>query len=71
MGYVKDLFKTKADEQGKEIKSLIEQLADTQNEKKINVIIAFPFFFPGVVTGNSLQEIKVLDKNEKDHRIRR
>ena len=47
-------------------KNLVEQLADTQKEKKINVIIAFPLFFPGVVTGNSLRQVKVLDKNEKE-----
>ncbi len=46
--------------------SLIEQLADTQKEKKVTVIVAFPLFFPGVVTGNSLQQVKVLDKNEKE-----
>ena len=46
--------------------SLLEQLADTQKEKKINVIIAFPFFFPGVVNGNSLRQIKVLDQFEKE-----
>jgi hypothetical protein len=45
--------------------SLIEQLANTQKEKKVNVIIVFPvFFYPGIVTGNSLREITVLDKNE-------
>jgi len=45
--------------------SLIEQLANTQKEKKVNVIIVFPvFFYPGIVTGNSLQEVTVLDKNE-------
>jgi hypothetical protein len=42
--------------------SLLEQFANTQKEKKVNVIVAFPFFFPGIVTGNSLKEIKVLDK---------
>lgn len=47
-------------------KSLIEQLADTQKEKKVNFIVAFPFFFPGIVTGNSLREVKVLDKYEKE-----
>lgn len=46
--------------------SLLEQLADTQTEKKVNVIVAFPVFFPGVVTGNSLRQVKVLDKNEKE-----
>ncbi|MBA2610468.1 MAG: hypothetical protein H0U95_00760 [Bacteroidetes bacterium] len=47
-------------------KSLLEQLANTEKEKKVNVIIAFPFFFPGIVTGNSLNEVKVLDKYEKE-----
>ena len=46
--------------------SLIEQLADTQKEKKVTVLVVFPLFFPGVVTGNSLREVKVLDKNEKE-----
>jgi hypothetical protein len=50
--------------------SLLEQLAKSQPEKKINHIVAFtiaaPFFFPVVVTGNSLTEIKVLDKNERE-----
>lgn len=48
-------------------KSLLEQLANTQEEKKVVVFVAFPIFFPGVVTGNSLEEIKVLDKNEKEY----
>ena len=48
--------------------SLIEQLANTQKEKKVNFIIVFPvFFYPGIVTGNSLQEVTVLDKNEKEY----
>jgi hypothetical protein len=46
--------------------SLLEQLADTQKEKKVTVLVAFPLVFPGVVTGNSLRQIKVLDKNEKE-----
>jgi len=49
--------------------SLIEQLAGTQKEKKINIIVAFPVFFPGIVTGNSLRHVTVLDKNEKEHVI--
>lgn len=44
--------------------SLLEQLAETKKEKK--VVIVYPFFFPGVVTGNSLREVKVLDKAEKE-----
>jgi hypothetical protein len=43
--------------------SLIEQLTDTQKEKKVTVLVAFPIFVPFVVTGNSLQQVKVLDKN--------
>lgn len=46
--------------------SLIEQLAETKKETKVNMIIAYPFFFPGVVTGNDLREIKVLNKYEKE-----
>lgn len=47
-------------------RSLIEQLADVQTEKKVNIIVAFPLFIPGVVTGNSLKEVKVLDNQEKE-----
>ncbi len=43
--------------------SLIEQLTDAQKEKKVTVLVAFPIFVPFVVTGNSLQQVKVLDKN--------
>jgi len=46
--------------------SLIEQLTDTQKEKKVTVLVAFPFFVPFVVTGNSLQQVKVLDKKGKE-----
>ena len=47
--------------------SLLEQLADTRPQTKVNVFIVYPyFFFPGMVAGNSLTEIKVLDKNEKE-----
>ncbi|MEI6577372.1 MAG: hypothetical protein WCO63_14440 [Bacteroidota bacterium] len=47
--------------------SLLEQLANNQPETKVNMLIVYPyFFFPGVVTGNSMTEIKVLDKNEKE-----
>lgn len=46
--------------------SLLEQLAKSQPEKKINYIVTFPIVFPGVVTGNSLTEIKVLDKDERE-----
>jgi len=43
--------------------SLLQQFANTHKEEKVNVLIAFPFFFPFVVTGNDLTEIKVFDKN--------
>ncbi len=46
--------------------SLLEQLATSQPEKKINYIVALPIVFPGVVTGNSLKEIKVFDKDEHE-----
>ncbi len=46
--------------------NLLAQLAKSQPEKKINYIVAFPIVFPGIVTGNSLTEIKVLDKNEQE-----
>ena len=46
--------------------SLLVQLAKSQPEKKVNFIIAFPIVFPGVVTGNSLTELKVLNKREQE-----
>src|SRR5438105_12992952 len=46
--------------------SLLEQFATTQKQEKVNYIFAFPFVFPGTVTGNSLTEIKVLDQNGKE-----
>lgn len=49
--------------------SLLEQFANTQTEKKVNIIYAYPFFFPGVVTGNNLKAIKVLDKNDQEQII--
>ena len=48
--------------------SLLEQFANTQKETKVNILIAPPFvFFPGIVDGNSLREITVLDKKEQAH----
>ena len=44
--------------------SLLQQFANTHKEEKVNLLIAFPFFFPFEVTGNDLTEIKVLDKND-------
>lgn len=49
--------------------SLLEQFANSQPETKTNFIVAFPLIFPGIVTGNSLTEIKVLDANNKEHVI--
>lgn len=49
--------------------SLLTQLAGTQKEKKVLIFVAPPFFFPGVVNGNSLRTVTVLDKNEKEHEI--
>ncbi|MEQ1732615.1 MAG: hypothetical protein ABL940_03025 [Bacteroidia bacterium] len=46
--------------------SLLEQFANTQTQKKTMFVIAPPFFFPFMVTGNSLSEIKVLDKYDKE-----
>lgn len=46
--------------------SLLEQLANTQPQKKVNFIVALPLVFPGIVNGNSLTNIKVLDKNNKE-----
>lgn len=50
--------------------SLLEQFASTKTEKKVNYIVAFPFVFPGTVTGNSLRKIKVLDSKEQEQVIR-
>ncbi len=50
--------------------SLLEQFANTQKEKKLLIFIAPPFFvYPGVVEGNNLRTITVLDKNEHEHTI--
>lgn len=46
--------------------SLVEQMVDTKKEEKTTVVVAFPFFIPFTVNGNSLKEIKVLDKNDKE-----
>jgi hypothetical protein len=46
--------------------SLVQQFADTQPEKKSVVLVVFPFFIPFSVNGNSLQTLKVLDKNGKE-----
>jgi hypothetical protein len=47
----------------------LEQLASTHKEKKETILVAFPFFFPFTITGNSLQHINVLDKNEKEYML--
>lgn len=50
--------------------SLMQQLANTQKEKKVNVLFVPPLFFPGVVNGNNLRELKCLDEQDKEHVIR-
>src|SRR5579871_4738966 len=60
MGYVKDLFKTKADEQGKEIKSLIEQFG---NKKIEDVTLAQVYQGMRGITG-LVTETSLLDSNE-------
>ena len=50
--------------------SLLQQFAAVHPETKVSLIIAPPFiFFPGIVTGNSLTEVRVLDKNNKENII--
>jgi hypothetical protein len=44
--------------------SLIEQAANSGQQKKETYFA--PFYVPFSVTGNSLKEIKVLDKNEQE-----
>ena len=46
--------------------SLVQQLTDTHKEGKTVYLVAFPIIVPFSVTGNSLSQIKVLDKNEKE-----
>ena len=51
--------------------SLLKQFAEVQKEKKVNVLLVAPFFFyPGIVDGNNLREITVLDKKEQEKTIR-
>ena len=50
--------------------SLLEQFANAKEETKVNFIIAFPFFLPGIVNGNDLREIRCLDKNNHEKTIR-
>jgi len=60
MGYVKDLFKVKADEQSKEIKSIIEQYG---NKKIEDVTIAQAYQGMRGITG-LVTETSLLDANE-------
>jgi hypothetical protein len=46
--------------------SLIEQLANTAEQKKMTLFISYPIIIPFAVTGNSITELKCLDKNEKE-----
>lgn len=50
--------------------SLLKQFAASQKETKVTLLILPPFvFFPGIVEGNSLRTITVLDKKEQEHII--
>ena len=49
--------------------SLLEQLVNSNQEQKSTYLFAAPFVIPTEVTGNSLREIKVLDKDEKEQTI--
>jgi hypothetical protein len=49
--------------------SLLQQFADVHPETKTNLIVILPLFFPGVVTGNSLTAVTVLDRDNKEHII--
>jgi hypothetical protein len=48
--------------------SLVQQMADTQPEKKYTYMPSFPFI-PFSVDGNSLHQLKCLDKNGKETSI--
>jgi predicted phosphoadenosine phosphosulfate sulfurtransferase len=46
--------------------SLVKQLTETHKEAKTVYFVAFPIIVPFTVTGNSLTQIYVLDKNERE-----
>jgi hypothetical protein len=48
--------------------SLVQQMANTQPEKKYTYLPSFPFI-PFSVDGNSLHQLKCLDKNGKETTI--
>jgi hypothetical protein len=48
--------------------SLVQQMADTKPEKKYTYLPSFPFV-PFSVEGNSLHQLKCLDKNGKETAI--
>ena len=50
--------------------SLLEQFAGVSQQTKVNMLIVPPFIcFPGIVKGNSLRDITVLDKNGHEHNL--
>ena len=46
--------------------SLMEQMAGTKIEKKVMVLPVFPLVFRGISDGNSLVQLRVFDKTEKE-----
>ena len=49
--------------------SLIQQCASAQKETKVNLFAVVPMVIPGVVTGNNLDHIVVLDKYDKEYTL--
>ncbi len=48
--------------------SLLEQFAGVKGETKVTMLIVPPFVcYPGIVRGNDLRKITVLDKKEHEH----
>jgi len=47
--------------------SLMQQLAASKAQNKVNFITGFPLIFPGEISGNSLRELVVLDKKNNTH----
>jgi hypothetical protein len=47
--------------------SMLTQFAQVHPEYKVTILVAPPFvFWPGIVKGNDLTQVKVLDKHEKE-----
>ena len=50
--------------------SLLEQCAESKKEDKVTILVAFPYiFFPGIVEGNNLRQLRVHDEGEKEYRL--